>query len=589
MSKIIGIDLGTTTSEIAYVKDGVPVIISNDKYGYGTVIPSVVTIKYNEIVVGKTAKRQIVARAESTVCEVKRLMGSGKKVVVNGVEYLPEQISAMILKTLKEIAEEEIGPVDEAVITVPAAFNDLQRNATKDAAEIAGLKVERIINEPTAAALSYGIQNFNEESKILVYDLGGGTFDCTVLEMFEGIIDVKASRGNNTLGGKDFDERVEEYIKDYIKNNTSIDVENLSLKRKGEIKEAAETAKKDLSVEESTEIVLNNFGTDENGDSIDIDLTLTREKFNELTKDLIEKTVDIIDETLLASNLTYDEIDVVLAIGGSSRMMSVQELLYNRFNDKVKKGVNPDEAVALGAAVQAAIKNDDISSENGLIIADACSYTLGVAMVEDKFSPLIFRDTKLPAKVSQIYSTVLDDQTGVVIKVYQGQNENVNNNTFVGKFVLEDIPPAEAGKEKIEITFQYDLNGMLNVSAKILSTGKVESRVMSTNGLKKEEISELKKSTFKAPSTNELTLKSEKSVEKQKKQLDDDSWMESGLYDKVKVSVTLAKNKLSTVDDKTKEKINIIIEDMKKAIIDGRGEELEILDETLTDLLFELE
>ena len=589
MSNIIGIDLGTTTSEIAYVKDGVPVIISNDKYGYGTVIPSVVTIKDNEIVVGKTAKRQIVARAESTVCEVKRLMGSGKKVVVNGVEYLPEQISAMILKTLKEIAEEEIGPVDEAVITVPAAFNDLQRNATKDAAEIAGLKVERIINEPTAAALSYGIQNFNEESKILVYDLGGGTFDCTVLEMFEGIIDVKASRGNNTLGGKDFDERVEEYIKDYIKNNTSINVENLSLKRKGEIKEAAETAKKDLSVEESTEIVLNNFGTDENGDSIDIDLTLTREKFNELTKDLIEKTVDIIDETLLASNLTYDEIDVVLAIGGSSRMMSVQELLYDRFNDKVKKGVNPDEAVALGAAVQAAIKNDDISSENGLIIADACSYTLGVAMVEDKFSPLIFRDTKLPAKVSQIYSTVLDDQTGVVIKVYQGQNENVNNNTFVGKFVLEDIPPAEAGKEKIEITFQYDLNGMLNVSAKILSTGKVESRVMSTNGLKKEEISELKKSTFKAPSTNEPTLKSEKPVEKQKKQLDDDSWMESGLYDKVKVSVTLAQNKLSTVDDKTKEKINNIIQDMKKAIIDGRGEELEILDETLTDLLFELE
>lgn len=589
MSKIIGIDLGTTTSEIAYVKDGVPVIISNDKYGYGTVIPSVVTIKDNEIVVGKTAKRQIVARAESTVCEVKRLMGSGKKVVVNGVEYLPEQISAMILKTLKEIAEEEIGPVDEAVITVPAAFNDLQRNATKDAAEIAGLKVERIINEPTAAALSYGIQNFNEEAKILVYDLGGGTFDCTVLEMFEGIIDVKASRGNNTLGGKDFDERVEEYIKDYIKNNTSIDVENLSLKRKGEIKEAAETAKKDLSVEESTEIVLNNFGTDENGDSIDIDLTLTREKFNELTKDLIEKTVEIIDETLLASNLTYDDIDVVLAIGGSSRMMSVQELLYDRFKDKVKKGVNPDEAVALGAAVQAAIKNDDISSENGLIIADACSYTLGVAMVEDKFSPLIFRDTKLPAKVSQIYSTVLDDQTGVVIKVYQGQNENVNNNTFVGKFVLEDIPPAEAGKEKIEITFQYDLNGMLNVSAKILSTGKVESRVMSTNGLKKEEISELKKSTFKGPSTDEVTLKSEKPVEKQKKQLDDDSWMESGLYDKVKVSVTLAQNKLSTVDDKTKEKINTIIEDMKKAIIDGRGEELEILDETLTDLLFELD
>ena len=587
MSKIIGIDLGTTNSCVSVYEGGEAKVITNPE-GMRTT-PSVVAFKNGEIIVGQKAKNQMVTNKD-TISSIKRKMGTSEKVSANGKEYTPEEISAMILGDLKKTAEAYLGePVTKAVITVPAYFNDSQRQATKNAGKIAGLEVERIINEPTAAALSYGIQNFNEESKILVYDLGGGTFDCTVLEMFEGIIDVKASRGNNTLGGKDFDERIEQYIKEHIKNTTSIDIENLTLKRKSEIKEVAETAKKDLSVEESTEIVLNNFGTDENGDSIDIDLILTREKFNELTKDLIEKTVDIIDETLVASNLTYDDIDVVLAIGGSSRMTSVQDLLYERFKDKVKKGVNPDEAVALGAAVQAAIKNDDISSENGLIIADACSYTLGVAMVEDKFSPLIFRDTKLPTKVSQIYSTVLDDQTGVVIKVYQGQNENVNNNTFVGKFVLEDIPPAEAGKEKIEITFQYDLNGMLNVSAKILSTGKVESRVMSTNGLKKEEISELKKSTFKGPSTNEPTIKVEKKDVEKEAKLNDDSWMESGLYDKVKVSVTLAQNKLQEVDEKTKEKINDIIKDMKKAIIDGRGEELEILDETLTDLLFELD
>lgn len=578
MGKIIGIDLGTTTSEIAYVKDGVPRIIRNEKYGEGTIIPSIVTIKDNEIVVGKTAKRQALARAESTVCEVKRLMGSGKSVTVNGQEYLPEQISAMILKTLKEIAEEELGEISEAVITVPAAFNDLQRNATKNAAEIAGLKVERIINEPTAAALSYGINNFNEESKILVYDLGGGTFDCTVLEMFEGIIDVRASRGDNKLGGKDFDERIEKYIKNYIKENTSIDVDDLNLKKLGEIKAVAETAKKDLSVESCTEIILNNFGVDEDGNSIDIEIKLTRDEFENITKDLVERTLEIIEETLQASALKYDDIDVVLAVGGSSRMLCVQELLYKKFKGKVKKGVNPDEAVALGAAVQAAIKNDEISSESGLIIADACSYTLGVAMIEDKFSPLIYRDRKLPAKVSQVYSTVLDDQTGVVIKVYQGQSENVNNNTFVGDFVLEGIPPEEAGKEKIEITFEYDLNGMLNVSAKILSTGKIESRVMSTNGLKKEEIKDLMKKTFNKPMVKEIV---EDEVE-----IEENAWKESRLYDKVKVSVSLAENKLLDANEDMSKKINIIINNIKKAINEGRSEELDILDEELTDLLF---
>lgn len=580
MGKIIGIDLGTTTSEIAYMQDGKPVVIRNNKYGYGSVIPSVVTIKEDEIIVGQKAKRQILARSECTVSEVKRLMGSEEQITIGGKNYLPQQISAMILKTLKEIAEEEIGEVSEAVITVPANFNDLQRKATKDAADIAGLKVERIINEPTAAALAYGVCNLEKDAKILVYDLGGGTFDCTVLEMFAGIMDVKASRGNNLLGGKDFDAKIEEYIKEYISRELSIDVNNLNTRKKNEIKEAAENAKKDLSVESSTEIIINNFAIDKNGDSVDVELELTRNKFDELTRELIEETNNTINATLEAAGMKYEDIDIVLAVGGSSRMLSVQKMLKDIFGDKVQKGINPDEAVALGAAVQAGIKSEEISSENGIIVTDACNYTLGVELIGDRFSPLIYRDSKLPIRASDIYYTSHDDQTSVVVGVYQGEDPNVKNNVFVGEFELDGIPMAPEGQEKIKVTFEYDLNECLNVSAEILSTGKKESRVMSTKGLTKNQIMNLQRDTFKT--TNENVVDAEITYDS------NEEWKESELFERIKVSVSLAEIKLPSLSGYTKQQIENILNDMKNAVLLQDVVKLGQLDETLTDILFEI-
>ncbi|MFT8341789.1 MAG: Hsp70 family protein [Clostridium beijerinckii] len=584
MGKIIGIDLGTTTSEIAYIEDGRPVIIANDKYAgpEKTIVPSVVTIKEDEIIVGQKAKRQIILKPECTVSEVKRLMGSEEYLNINGQNYLPQQISAMILKTLKEMAEEAIGEVSEAVITVPANFNDLQRKATKDAAEIAGLKVERIINEPTAAALAYGIDNLDKDANILVYDLGGGTFDCTVLEMFSGIMDVKASRGNNLLGGKDFDARIEEYIKNYISSATSIDINKLNLRKKSEIKDVAERAKKDLSVESTTEIILTNLGIDENGDPIDVEFELTRAKFDEITKDLINETEVIINETLQAAGKKIDEIDVVLAVGGSSRMLSVQKLLKEKFGDKVQKGINPDEAVALGAAVQAGIKSDEISSENGLIVTDACSYTLGIEIIGERFSKLIRRDSKLPIKTSQIYQTTVDDQTVMAIDVYQGEDNCVRNDFFIGGFDLEGIPMAPAGEEKVKVTFEYDLNEILKVSAEILSTGKVQTGVMSTKGLSKETIKGLQEQTFKNQTRNEEIIDID-DIE-----VVDDSWRESKLYEKVKVSVSLAEIKLPNLSGNTKSEIENILNKIKDAILSEDENKVEELDEKLTDILFEL-
>lgn len=580
MSKIIAIDLGTTTSEIAYMKDGKPVIIRNDKYGEGSVIPSVVTIKENEIIVGKKAKRQILLRPECTIAEVKRDMGTDKIFNINGKEYMPEQISAMILRTIKEIAEEEVGEVSEAIITVPANFNDIQRNATKNAAAIAGLKVERIINEPTAAALGYGLDNLENDSNILVYDLGGGTFDCTVLEMFSGIMDVKASRGDNALGGKDFDRKIEEYIIDYIRNNTSVDVNNLNIRKLNEIKNAAERAKKDLSVENYTEIIMNNFDIDKNGNSIDIEIELSKEKFENMVKDLIDKSEEIIDEALNAAGFTCNDIDVVLAVGGSSRMDIVKKLLVRKFGEeKIKKGINQDEAVALGAAVQAGIKSDEISSDTGLIITDACSHTLGVEVIGERFSPIIFRDTKLPCKSSDIYYTTYDGQTSVDVRVYQGESENIGEDTMIGEFELSGIPMAKQGEEKIEVTFMYNLNGMLDVSAKILSTGKVEKRVMSITSLNSKEIKKLSESTFKDVEYSKVELDNS---------IDDEIWKKSELFDIVSVSVSLAEVKCKSLNYETRNKIEDLLSKIKNAILNKDKSSLEKLDEELTDMLFEL-
>ena len=546
MGNIIGIDLGTTTSEVAYIKDGQPVIIGNEKYCDGNIMPSVVTIKKDEIIVGKKAKRQMLIRPEITVSEVKRLMGTNEKIVINEKEYLPQQISAIILKELKEMAEEKIGKVDEAVITVPANFNDIQRAATKEAAQIAGLKVERIINEPTAAAMYYGLENIGKEAKILVYDLGGGTFDCTVLELFSGIMDVKASRGDNLLGGKDFDNRIEEYILEYISKNTEVNIKKLSKKKKSEIKETAEEAKKDLSVSNSTDIIINNLGIDKEGESIDIEFELSRDKFNNLTKDLIERTEVIVGETLLASGITGKDIDIVLLVGGSSRMVAVSDMLKKSFGDKIISSVNADEAVALGAAVQAGIKDSKISSESGLIVTDVCSYTLGVAVEENEFSPIIKRDMKLPVIKSEIYVTSSDDQERVNIRVYQGEEKLTDDNMFVGNFVIDGIPKKKAGEEKVEVTFEYDLNGMLDVSVEVLSTGHKKHKLMAVERLNEKDIKDLSK---------DINIK--------QKNL---TWKDSELYNIVSVSISVAKDKFEKMDSKTLENVNSIISEMKTAI-----------------------
>lgn len=569
MGNIIGIDLGTTTSEVAYIKDGQPVIIGNEKYCDGNIMPSVVTIKKDEIIVGKKAKRQMLIRPEITVSEVKRLMGTNEKIVINEKEYLPQQISAIILKELKEIAEEQIGKVDEAVITVPANFNDIQRAATKEAAQIAGLKVERIINEPTAAAMYYGLENIGKEAKILVYDLGGGTFDCTVLELFSGIMDVKASRGDNLLGGKDFDNRIEEYILEYISKNTEVNIKKLSKKKKSEIKETAEEAKKDLSVSNSTDIIINNLGIDKAGESIDIEFELSRDEFNNLTKDLIERTEVIVGETLLASGITGKDIDIVLLVGGSSRMVAVSDMLKKSFGDKIISSVNADEAVALGAAVQAGIKDSKISSESGLIVTDVCSYTLGVAVEENEFSPIIKRDMKLPVIKSEIYVTSSDDQERVNIRVYQGEEKLTDDNMFVGNFVIDGIPKKKAGEEKVEVTFEYDLNGMLDVSVEVLSTGQKKHKLMAVERLNEKDIEDLSK---------DINIK--------QKNL---TWKDSELYNIVSVSISVAKDKFEKMDSKTLENVNSIISEMKTAIENEDKDKVTKLDDTLTDILFDID
>lgn len=569
MGNIIGIDLGTTTSEVAYIKDGQPVIIGNEKYCDGNIMPSVVTIKKDEIIVGKKAKRQMLIRPEITVSEVKRLMGTNEKIVINEKEYLPQQISAIILKELKEMAEEKIGKVDEAVITVPANFNDIQRAATKEAAQIAGLKVERIINEPTAAAMYYGLENIGKEAKILVYDLGGGTFDCTVLELFSGIMDVKASRGDNLLGGKDFDNRIEEYILEYISKNTEVNIKKLSKKKKSEIKETAEEAKKDLSVSNSTDIIINNLGIDKEGESIDIEFELSRDKFNNLTKDLIERTEVIVGETLLASGITGKDIDIVLLVGGSSRMVAVSDMLKKSFGDKIISSVNADEAVALGAAVQAGIKDSKISSESGLIVTDVCSYTLGVAVEENEFSPIIKRDMKLPVIKSEIYVTSSDDQERVNIRVYQGEEKLTDDNIFVGNFVIDGIPKKKAGEEKVEVTFEYDLNGMLDVSVEVLSTGQKKHKLMAVERLNEKDIKDLSK---------DINIK--------QKNL---TWKDSELYNIVSVSISVAKDKFEKMDSKTLENVNSIISEMKTAIENEDKDKVTRLDDTLTDILFDID
>ena len=466
MSKIIGIDLGTTNSCVAVMEGGEPVVIANSEGARTT--PSVVGFtKTGDRLVGQVAKRQAITNPENTVASIKRYMGTDHKVTLNGKEYTPQQVSAMILQKLKADAEAYLGqPVSEAVITVPAYFNDSQRQATKDAGKIAGLDVKRIINEPTAASLAYGIDK-EEDQKIMVYDLGGGTFDVSILDIGDGIIEVLSTAGDTHLGGDDFDQRIMNYLAAEFKKENGIDLttDKVAMQR---LKEAAEKAKIELSGVTTSNINLPYITADATGPK-HLDVTLTRAKFNELTADLVEKTMVPVRQAMSDAGLSASDISKVLLVGGSSRIPAVQDAVKKITGKDGFKGINPDECVAVGAAIQGGVLTGDV---NGMLLLDVTPLSLGIETMGGIFTKLIERNTTIPTSKSQIFSTAADNQTSVEVNVLQGEREFAADNKSLGRFHLDGIAPARRGVPQIEVKFDIDANGIVNVSATDKGTGK---------------------------------------------------------------------------------------------------------------------
>ncbi|GGJ63118.1 molecular chaperone DnaK [Anoxybacillus voinovskiensis] len=482
MSKIIGIDLGTTNSCVAVLEGGEPKVIPNPEGGRTT--PSVVAFKNGERQVGEVAKRQAITNP-NTVISIKRHMGTNYKVEIEGKQYTPQEISAMILQYLKSYAEAYLGePVTKAVITVPAYFNDAQRQATKDAGRIAGLEVERIINEPTAAALAYGLDKMDEDQTILVYDLGGGTFDVSILELGDGVFEVKATAGDNHLGGDDFDQVIIDYLVEQFKKEHGIDLskDKMALQR---LKDAAEKAKKDLSGVTQTQISLPFISANETG-PLHLEMTLTRAKFEELSAHLVERTMGPVRQALKDAGLTPADIDKVILVGGSTRIPAVQEAIKKEIGKEPHKGVNPDEVVAIGAAIQGGVIAGDVKD---VVLLDVTPLSLGIETMGGVFTKLIERNTTIPTSKSQIFSTATDNQTAVDIHVLQGERPMAADNKTLGRFQLTDIPPAPRGVPQIEVTFDIDANGIVHVRAKDLGTNKEQSITIKTSsGLSEEEI-----------------------------------------------------------------------------------------------------
>ena len=488
MSKIIGIDLGTTNSCVSVLEGGEPKIIANAEGDRTT--PSVVAIKKDEEMVGITAKRQAITNPNNTVMSIKRKMGTSEKVEMDGKKYTPEEISAKILMKLKTDAESYLGSkVTKAVITVPAYFNDAERQATKNAGKIAGLEVERIINEPTAAALAYGLEKQDKLHTILVYDLGGGTFDVSILELGDGVFEVKSTAGNNRLGGDDFDQRIVDYLVDEFKKDNGVDLskDKMAMQR---LKDEAEKAKKDLSGVTTTTISLPFITQGEDG-PLHLEITLTRAKFEELNHDLFDKTIDLVKKAMKDAKMTAKDINKVVLVGGSTRIPYIQEVVEKELGQEPYKGVNPDEVVAMGAAIQGGVLSGEVDD---LVLLDVTPLSLGIETLGNVMTVLIDRNTTIPTSKSQIFSTAVDSQPAVDVHVLQGERPMATDNKTLGRFQLTNIPPAPRGVPQIEVKFDIDANGIVNVTAKDLGTNKEQSiTITASTNLTDEEIDKMMK------------------------------------------------------------------------------------------------